>query len=733
MTKYSLPYPLPLKNPHSPFRNFNFIRPIRIKGTTTPLRDYSVRIVLNNDNFPLEKCKPDGSDIRFRDETGEALPFWIESWSANEAVVWCKVPFIPASRTKDIWIVFGNPNAKSASSGKATFDFFNDFEGSDIPIDYFTDGGRGEATYCIISPHGTHYGDKTFIVWQGVSLDPYAIEYNHTTETWSSEYKVGTNPLGSDSHGCPSILRDSSGYLHVFYGCHGTSGCSGDNCYIQHAKSTNTDDISSWTDKGNIGPSYATYPNPVLVNSDIYLIFRRMAGTNHFVEAFIKSTDGGESWGASTDIIDFGSGYAIYLGNIEREGTSKIHFAWCYHDYSAGKRLNVYHAYLDLSDMHMYSMNGTDLGTTITKSEADTHCLVYSSGGAATNFPKVHLDSSGTPYIIFVNDDSGAKFKYTKWNGSSWDTPTVITSTDDTFNSHDFYVHSSSNIELYLIGSGLSGKGGDVEKWTFDGSSWTKVATLVSESSQGKPLNNPVFVYNFDSDLKVVFSEAYGGGTDYTTPQKVFAYGDSGFVQSIGHGVDFENEAEGAFKIVGGTYLDSDGIGSGSEWHGPRGSSDLPTPLSNFEMKAKIRQTVSTSGEERHAIYLCDASGNIVYYFYLGDNWAGSALSITGLREGGGMDYEANVPSGSTLLYESGSTSTWNDGEWVFKLIRNGTNLDLSYDGNSLWSGSSSLSTNIKMIKWAIMGYGTYPEITTHMYDYIMVRKYASPEPVAIL
>jgi len=533
MTKYLLPHPAPLKNPHSPFRNFNYIRPIHIKGSTKDLRDYQVKIILNKNNFPLEKCKSDGSDIRFKDETGEALPYWIESWSANEAIIWCKVPFIPANKIKDIWIIYGNPVASSESDGDATFEFFDDFTASDIPIDYFTDGGRGEATYCIISPHGTHYGDKTFIVWQGVDLDPYAIEYNHTTETWSSEHKVGTNPLGSDSHGCPSILRDSSGYLHVFYGCHGKSGCSGDDCYIQHAKSTNTDDISSWTDKGNIGPSYATYPNPVLVSSDIYVIFRRMAGSDHFVEAFIKSTDGGENWGASTDIIDFGGGYAIYLGNVEREGTSKIHLAWCYLDYSVGKRLNVYHAYLNLSDFHLYSMDGTDLGTTITKDEADTYCLVYSSGGAATNFPKVRLDSSGTPYIIFVNDDSGAKFKYTKWNGSSWDTPTVITSTDDVFNSHDFYVHSSSNIELYLIGSGLSGRGGDVEKWTFDGSSWTKVATIISESSQGKPLNNPVFVYNFDSDLKVVFSEAYGGGTDYTTPQKVFAYGDSGFVQSI--------------------------------------------------------------------------------------------------------------------------------------------------------------------------------------------------------
>jgi len=326
MTKYLLPHPAPLKNPHSPFRNFNYIRPIHIKGSTEDLRDYQVRIVLNKNNFPLEKCKSDGSDIRFRDETGEALSYWIESWTPNEAVIWCKIPYIPACRTKDIWIVFGNPNAKSESNGKATFDFFNDFE------------------------------------------------------------------------------------------------------------------------------------------------------------------------------------------------------------------------------------------------------------------------------------------------------------------------------EL-----------------------------------------------------------------------------------------NFDNEAEGAFKIVDGTYLDSDGIGSGDEWHGPRGSSDLPTPLSNFEMKVKIKQIVSISGLERQGVYLCDGSGNIVYVFYLGDFWALSAASGVRLYKDGGTDYGGNPPSGSTLLFNSGSVDTWNNGEWVFKLHRLGSNLHLSYDDNDLWSGDSGTSTLLGMIKFAIQGYSDDPEITTHMFDYIMVRKNASTEPLVIV
>jgi len=128
MTKYSLPHPLPLKNPHSPYRNFNYIRPIYIKGVNQDLRDYQVKIVLTKDDFPLEKCKPDGSDIRFRDNTGKKLPYWIESWSSVEAIIWCKIPYIPANRIKDIWIIYGNPSASSASDGSTVFEFFDDFD-----------------------------------------------------------------------------------------------------------------------------------------------------------------------------------------------------------------------------------------------------------------------------------------------------------------------------------------------------------------------------------------------------------------------------------------------------------------------------------------------------------------------------------------------------------------------------------------------------------------------------
>jgi len=163
MVKLSLPHPIPITNPTSPFRNFNFMRPIKIVGSDTDLHDYQVRIHLDRSNFPLEKCKPDGSDIRFRDDSGEILPYWIERWNAAEGVIWCKIPFIPAESSKFIWMIYGNPNAKSESNGNAVFELF---DVQDIVGFWHFDepqwtGITGEVKDETGVNHGTAYGGAT--------------------------------------------------------------------------------------------------------------------------------------------------------------------------------------------------------------------------------------------------------------------------------------------------------------------------------------------------------------------------------------------------------------------------------------------------------------------------------------------------------------------------------------------------------------------------------------------
>jgi len=97
------------------------------------LTDYQILIELNSTNFDFSHANEDGSDIRFYDGSN-LYPYWIEKWDSSnqEAKIWVKVPSIPASSSTSFYMYYGNPNAASASNGEDTFEFFDDFDGTEI-------------------------------------------------------------------------------------------------------------------------------------------------------------------------------------------------------------------------------------------------------------------------------------------------------------------------------------------------------------------------------------------------------------------------------------------------------------------------------------------------------------------------------------------------------------------------------------------------------------------------
>jgi len=133
------------------------------------LTDYQVLIELNSTNFEFSKAKPDGSDIRFTDESGKKLPYWIEEWSDNEAKIWIKVPFIPANGETRIYMYYGNPDAISESNGDAVFEFFDDFSEPSLNTEkwvVFSQGGevKVENGVCkIIAPEPAERGSHAVI------------------------------------------------------------------------------------------------------------------------------------------------------------------------------------------------------------------------------------------------------------------------------------------------------------------------------------------------------------------------------------------------------------------------------------------------------------------------------------------------------------------------------------------------------------------------------------------
>lgn len=443
---------------------------------------------------------------------------------------------------------FQLPSAVSLSSNvwvieqfQGDFKFYKRQEVFGVPTKYFATNGNSLVTHGLTGPAGDYYNGRSYITYSGIDQDPYAIYYDHNKGIWSESVKVGTNPLIEDSHGSPSNIVSDDGYINVFYGCHGDIASTGDEQYIQQARSTNPEDISSWVDKGNLdGADRATYPQPrKIANGDIYVFYRRyVAG---YTTAFIKSTNGGDSWSAPTD-VKTGSQAYCWVGDYDSTN-GRIHMTWL-RLVAGPSREDVYHAYYKVSDGHMYSMAGTDLGTSITDAEADANCKVFDSGvGEEIDNTKSRIDSSGTPYIIFLHKTATEILhKSAKWTGAAWTSPTTITANAANFwagnelfingiNDLTVYVHTNSTDDNYQALYQFDSADG--------GTTWKRIREvfgLTRDSAITKTNLRivPERIINCQSELKFIFAAnvaEQAGWWDYRT--KVYGYGDSGFVYNL--------------------------------------------------------------------------------------------------------------------------------------------------------------------------------------------------------
>ena len=146
----------PTPSPPGWLSGWSYRIPITIGNTQNPntLTDYQVLVVLDTQSLISQgKMRSDCGDIRFTDSDGQILlSYWIEpGCNSPNTRIWVKVPNIPASSTKTIYIYYGNPSATSQSDGYSTFLAFNLlFDG---PI-----GGRnsmGGIHTCVLLSDGT--------------------------------------------------------------------------------------------------------------------------------------------------------------------------------------------------------------------------------------------------------------------------------------------------------------------------------------------------------------------------------------------------------------------------------------------------------------------------------------------------------------------------------------------------------------------------------------------------
>jgi len=144
---------------------WSYRRPITIDNTQNPddLQDYQILVIVDTASLISEgKLRSDAGDLRFTDEDGVTLlNYWVEG-PVNDpnTRVWVKVPLIPGSGTKTIYMYYGNPDATSESDPDSVMELYDHFDSWDTSK---WNGNYNDLSNSIIKHYGTcSYSVKSF-------------------------------------------------------------------------------------------------------------------------------------------------------------------------------------------------------------------------------------------------------------------------------------------------------------------------------------------------------------------------------------------------------------------------------------------------------------------------------------------------------------------------------------------------------------------------------------------
>jgi len=246
-------------------------------------------------------------------------------------------------------INFGNNHSTLPAGATVNFELFTGYEQKMPDINCVTN----EAMLQCIGRNNIYY--MTWIAYSnpddwpspfpypspGVSEENfqiYIVKYDATTGIWSDKVWLFDNQTYFDSHFAPTMLLDSNGYIHLFYGVHRSTP-------IRYYRSKNPYDITEW-DKmpgfsQTVGSYTATFSYPAPCEDDsgnIYLGCRvGYGGAPSELASFycyFKSTDGGDTWGSLKTVIDYQDNYysnASMYGNLTFKN-GKLWYNCIFHD-----------------------------------------------------------------------------------------------------------------------------------------------------------------------------------------------------------------------------------------------------------------------------------------------------------------------------------------------------------------------------------------------------------------
>lgn len=207
-------------------------RPVTVTNTIAQDRvNQQVTVSLTVDNFDFTRSS--GKDIRFTDTDGTTvLNHWMDEYNPTTRLAWfvVRVPVLPASAAKTLYLYYGNTNAPPVSSGAKTFAFYDGFErmtNAPSPLTTPTYDGSGQATHPDVAyfPKGWHgyrywMADTPYPGGNDRYENPSILVSNNGLN-WSVP-PGGTNPLvpapPCDHTNDPDLLyNEQTGELWMYY------------------------------------------------------------------------------------------------------------------------------------------------------------------------------------------------------------------------------------------------------------------------------------------------------------------------------------------------------------------------------------------------------------------------------------------------------------------------------------------------------------------------------------
>lgn len=260
-------------------------------SNSSTLSSFQVSLTVNTQALiSAGKMNSAGNDIRFTSQCsgGTNYGYWIESGiNTATTLIWVNVPTVSANSVDTMYLHYGNNSAVAASSGTATFPFFDDFESLSLSNWTFSSG-----TWSITNLSGNNVlassnlitgNGHTALLNSSLGLTDYYVEVNNM-------YSV------SNAYGGPLFEHnDFSNYYAYHY--------MPDVQATMHSLISNGSANYSITDAAT-GAANVWYPWSVKRTTGTIDVYFNSALTRTVTSAFSDGV-GVWTWGTSTGIVYF--------------------------------------------------------------------------------------------------------------------------------------------------------------------------------------------------------------------------------------------------------------------------------------------------------------------------------------------------------------------------------------------------------------------------------------------